>query len=115
VLPKKSKMAIATQTSAWRKGKGRWPPLCRDCRRDPSRIPPPAVNSHNGQKNDKVQKRRGRKPGDTLINYEEFVRDAKACGLECLREVKFDSRALKQKDVLIKYHHKRPGDRIAAT
>jgi hypothetical protein len=69
-----------------------------------------------GQKKGVAEKRkRGRQLGDTLINYDEFIANLKTCLLEELSAVKQLTSAVKQKAVLIRYHHRCPGDRIAAT
>jgi hypothetical protein len=61
----------------------------------------------------KVKRQRGRKLGDTLLDYDAFVADLKACVIEGWVAAGCSVTAVKQRAVLTRYHNKYRGDRIA--
>lgn len=62
---------------------------------------------------EQLRRRRGRKVGDTMLDYEEFLSNVKACVLEEWVEKRRATTAVRQSAVLTRYHNKYLGDRIA--
>lgn len=58
---------------------------------------------------------RGRRVGDILLDYDEFISNVKTCVVEEWQEMGRSVTAVKQASVLARYHHKCPGDRIATS
>lgn len=88
------------------------------CRKHPRREISAAhrafAQNGNAQGNgDAETRRRGRRPGDRIIDYADFISDVKACASAELVAVKGIVSDVRQTAVLARYHHLRPGDVIA--